>query len=84
MAKRFKLEVNNNPDVFCPDVKKCPQPTTGGFFKYFCSCKGHKNCVYYNRRRELLKTPIEWLQHMAIQGFKPTAEVEQTVLRDML
>ena len=85
MAKR--LEINVNPSVSCPDLKECTHRTTKNYFKYFCACKGHLNCFHFNRKRDQLKPPIQWIQHMAMQGFQPRVEAKprkgQTDLRRM-
>jgi len=54
--------------VTCPDLETCSVPITKYFFEYFChNGKGdHRACHYYGARHDLLKPPMQWLQHLAV------------------
>ncbi len=52
----------------CPDLETCDVPIAKGYFERFCHAgkKPHENCHYYCRRHDLLKPPMQWLQHLAV------------------
>ncbi len=54
--------------MVCPDLRSCDVPIAKGFFERFCNNRkdAHEACHYYCRRHDLLKPPMQWLQHLAV------------------
>ena len=54
----------------CPDLETCSVPITKAFFERLChNGKGaHEACHYYCERHGLLKPPMGWLQHLAVEA----------------
>jgi len=52
----------------CPDLETCDVPITKHLFEWFCHNKkgSHEACNYYCGRHDLLKPPMQWLQHLAV------------------
>jgi len=55
--------------LICPDLETCDVPITKYFFNHLCHKKGvHETCHHYCRRHDLLKPPMQWLQHLAVMA----------------
>ena len=53
----------------CPDLETCNIPIAKAYFQKICHGKdSHENCHYYCKRHDLLKPPIQWLQHLAVMA----------------
>lgn len=63
----------------CPFLHDCDVPITKDFFARVCKVPGYVNCHHFARRVGELKTPLTWLQKMAVDQAKMmTADVEAT------
>jgi hypothetical protein len=63
----------------CPFLHDCDVPITKDYFARVCKCPGYVNCHHFAKRVGELKTPLTWLQKMAVDQAKMmTADVEAT------
>jgi hypothetical protein len=51
----------------CPLLMKCESVITKDYFARICYTKRHTKCHYFAKMMSELKTPIDWLQRLAIQ-----------------
>lgn len=68
-----KGETNHNPGRIkgntCPFITKdggCSVRLTRDYFSRICKTTAHLNCHHYCKRLDELKTPMEWLQRIAV------------------
>jgi hypothetical protein len=48
-------------------MKKCSNRITKKFFASLCVGPGYSSCRYYAKRRNQLKTPLNWLKQIAVK-----------------
>jgi hypothetical protein len=54
----------------CPFLSDCSIPVTKDFFKRVCKSPAYLSCHHYAKRLGELKTPMTWLQKIAIDQSK--------------
>jgi len=63
----------------CPFLQDCGVPVTKDFFTRVCKTPGYLNCHHFAKRMGDLKTPLTWLQKLAVDQAKMmTADIEAT------
>jgi hypothetical protein len=63
----------------CPFLHDCRIAITKDFFQKVCKSPGYINCHHFAKRVDELKTPISWLQKLAVDQAKLMAtDVEAT------
>ena len=63
----------------CPFLYDCSVPITKDYFSRVCKTPGYLNCHHYAKRVGELKTPMSWLQKLAVDQAKMvTTNVEAT------
>ena len=50
----------------CPSLLECESAMTQDYFMRICGTRGYVKCHHHARRMGELKSPIAWLQHLAI------------------
>jgi len=54
----------------CPFIKDCTVEVTRDYFTRICSTPAYVNCHHYARRVGELRTPLGWLQKIAVDQAK--------------
>jgi len=54
----------------CPFIRDCSVPVTKDFFTRVCKTPGYINCHHFAKRMNELKTPMTWLQKLAVEQAK--------------
>lgn len=52
---------------FCPFLKTCSVKLTKDYFVRVCNTNGYMNCHHFAKRIGDLKTPVVWLQRIAVE-----------------
>ncbi len=58
---------NFNDTDSCPLLMNCESVITKDYFARICYSQGHIKCHYFAKMMSELKTPIDWLQRLAIE-----------------
>jgi len=56
----------------CPFLKTCSVKLTRDYFLRICNTHGYVNCHHFAKRIGELRTPINWLQRIAVEKAKRT------------
>ena len=51
----------------CPFLKSCEVRVTKDYFIRLCIGDGYVNCHHFAKKIDELRTPIEWLQKIAVE-----------------
>jgi hypothetical protein len=54
----------------CPFLKRCKHRVTKHYFRNICDKVAYLRCRHYAKRVEEFKSPLEWLQKLAIEEAK--------------
>jgi len=54
----------------CPYLYNCSVAITKDFFRRVCKTPGYINCHHFAKRTDELKTPLSWLQKLAVDQAK--------------
>ena len=57
----------NKNQTHCRDLLECDVRITKDFFKRICSTEAYVNCHHFAKRGNQLKSPMEWVQWIAIE-----------------
>jgi len=60
----------------CPYLNDCGVPITKDYFARICNTPSYLNCHHYAKRVGELKTPMSWLQKLAVDQAKM---IEQSI-----
>lgn len=70
----FKAKIDEGDkksrDEHCPYIKTCKRRVPRTYFLRICNTAAYRKCRFYAKREDKLKTPITWLQKMAINSEK--------------
>lgn len=70
----FKANVTDNRknsrDEHCPYIKTCKHRIPRNYFIRICNTAAYRKCRFYAKRANKLRTPVNWLQKMAINKEK--------------
>jgi hypothetical protein len=58
----------------CPCLMGCEAPVTRNFFTRICNSTHYLNCHHFARKMDELKSPMTWLQALAVHEEKATAK----------
>jgi hypothetical protein len=67
LSETFQKKLNRKD---CPYLHDCGVNVTKDFFIRICNSVAYLNCHHFARKVNELKTPIEWLQKMAVDQAK--------------
>jgi hypothetical protein len=67
LSEVFQKKLNKKD---CPYLHDCEVHTTRDFFKRICNTVAYVNCHHFAKKVGELKTPMAWLQKIAIDQDK--------------
>jgi hypothetical protein len=63
LSEAFQKKLNRKD---CPYLQDCAVSITKDFFTRICNSPAYLNCHHFAKRVNELRTPMEWLQKLAI------------------
>ena len=67
LSEAFQKKLNRKD---CPYLHECRVPITKDFFSRICSSPSYVNCHHFAKKVNELKTPMAWLQKIAVDQAK--------------
>jgi len=58
----------------CPCLMGCEAPVTRNFFTRICNSPHYLNCHHFARKMDELKSPMAWLQTLAVHEEKTSSK----------
>lgn len=66
----------HQPIRHCPLLKSCRHMVTIQYFRRICNTGAYPTCRHYSKRMNQLKTPLQWLQKLAVEKAKMDAQAK--------
>lgn len=67
IRSHYKAQNELSDKNYCPFFKTCSVQITRDYFNRVCNTNGYLNCHHFSKRLGELKTPIGWLQRIAVE-----------------
>ena len=67
LSEAFQKKLNRKD---CPYLHDCSVAITKDFFSRICNSPSYVNCHHFARRMDELRTPMAWLQKLAVDQAK--------------
>jgi len=67
LSEAFQKKLNRKD---CPYLHECRVPITKDFFSRICNSPSYVNCHHFAKKVNELRTPMAWLQKLAVDQAK--------------